>query len=179
MTASQSAAPHSQRRTCGVSQPVATRKEFAASASAAEPTALPVRTLKHGLLRGHSRNLAQPSLPRYRTAAPLLRAASALFRRRQYAESTIRTITIATKTPIAMRVPVRLLILRFCPICSVHSGDIPARWPSRGVGRAGAYPGLPATRDRVATLGACSGGHGFRSRSASCLRSTAHSSPGW
>jgi hypothetical protein len=53
-----------------------------------------------------------------------------LFRRRQYAESTIRTITIATKTPIAMRVPVRLLILRFCPIWSVHSGDIPARWPS-------------------------------------------------
>ena len=36
----------------------------------------------------------------------------ALFRRRQYAESTI---TIATKTPIAMRVPVRLLILRFLP----------------------------------------------------------------
>jgi hypothetical protein len=31
-----------------------------------------------------------------------------------------------------MSVPVRLLIFRFCPIWSVRSGDIPARWPRRG-----------------------------------------------
>ena len=33
------------------------------------------------------------------------------------------------RQPIAMRMPLRPLIFRFCPIWSVHSGDIPARWP--------------------------------------------------
>src|SRR6476659_10343859 len=41
MIASHSAAPHSQRRARGVSQPVVTRKELAASARAAEPITLP------------------------------------------------------------------------------------------------------------------------------------------
>ena len=64
-----------------------------------------------------SRTLAQatphpPALPTSRAveiAPPLTSRRTSV---RQYAESTIRTITIAAKTPIAMSVPVRLPIFR-------------------------------------------------------------------
>src|SRR6478609_8798579 len=74
MTASHSAAPHSQRRARGVSQPVATWKESAASATPAEPTTscLSVRVVAVSRFdeAGIRTQLARPPRVTFRDAGP-------------------------------------------------------------------------------------------------------------
>src|SRR6185295_3381366 len=76
MTASHSAAPHSQRRARGVSRPVATRKEFAASATPAEPTtsyhAVRVVAVSRFDEAGIGTQLARPPRVTFRDAGPRL-----------------------------------------------------------------------------------------------------------